>query len=160
MEQAGDQQLRQQLVKHLEGGEAFTPVDDIIQNIPFEKLGFVPESLPYSFWQQFYHMRLAQYDILDFCRNPDYTAITWPDDYWPDEPTPKNQQEWDDTVKTYFTERDEMAKLISDSKNDLFAPLPHGSGQTLLREALLVIEHTAYHTGQMLIILRLAGLYK
>nr|WKN39764.1 DinB family protein [Tunicatimonas sp. TK19036] len=160
MEQAADKQLRQQLVKHLEGGEAFTPVDEIIRNIPFEKLGVVSEDLPYSFWQQFYHLRFAQYDILDFCRNPDYTSHNWPDDYWPDEPAPKNQQTWDDTVKAYFTERDEMAALISDQNNDLLAPLPHGSGQTLLREALLVIEHTAYHTGQLLIILRLLGLYK
>ncbi|MEQ9442913.1 MAG: DinB family protein [Cyclobacteriaceae bacterium] len=154
-----DNPLRQQLIKHLEGGEAFTPIDEIIRNISFEKLGIVPDNLPYSFWQQFYHLRFAQYDILDFCRNPNYTTMKWPDDYWPDEPAPKSEQAWDDTVKAYFSERDEMAGLISDPKNNLFEPLPHGSGQTLLREALLVIEHTAYHTGQMLIILRLLGLY-
>lgn len=152
--------LRQQLVKHLEGGEAFVPIDKIVQDIPFPQVGVVPEKLPYSAWQQFYHLRFAQYDILDFCRNPDYTPVRWPDDYWPEAPAPKNRQEWNNTVEAYFEERKEMAGLISDPENDLYAPIPHGSGQTLLREALLVIEHTAYHTGQLLLILRLLGEYE
>lgn len=150
-----DTQLRQQLVKHLEGGEAFVPVDDIVDKMPFEKLGIIPKNLPYSFWQQFYHLRYAQYDILDFCRNPNYAPVKWPDDYWPDEPAPKNRQEWQETIDAYFSERAEMAELITNPANDLTKPIPHGEGQTLLREVLLIIEHTAYHTGQMLVILRL-----
>jgi len=150
-----DTQLRQQLVKHLEGGEAFIPVDEIVDRMPFEKIGIIPENLPYSFWQQFYHLRYAQCDILDFCRNPDYTPVKWPDDYWPNEPAPKNQREWRETIDAYFSERAEMAELIANPANDLTKPIPHGEGQTLLREVLLIIEHTAYHTGQMLVILRL-----
>jgi hypothetical protein len=150
-----DTQLRQQLVKHLEGGEAFVPIDDIVGKMPFEKLGIIPYNLPYSFWQQFYHLRYAQYDILDFCRNPNYTAVKWPDDYWPDELAPKNRQEWKETIDAYFSDRAEMAELIANPANDLTKPISHGEGHTLLREVLLIIEHTAYHTGQMLVILRL-----
>jgi len=155
MNSSSDTQLRQQLVKHLKGGEAFVPVDTFVREVPFEQLGVVPPSLPYSFWQQFYHLRFAQHDILDFCRNPEYTTVQWPDEYWPNEPAPHNQQDWDETMNAYFSERAEMTELIANAENDLMAPIPHGDGQTILREALLVIEHTAYHTGQMLVILRL-----
>ena len=155
MNSSSDNQLRQQLIKHLEGGEAFAPVDTFVREIPFEQLGVVPSNLPYSLWQQFYHLRFAQYDILDFCRNPDYTAVQWPDDYWPDEPAPKNQQKWDETLNAYFSERAEMTELIANVENDLMAPIPHGDSQILLREVLLMIEHTAYHTGQMRVIFRL-----
>ncbi len=160
MHQPLDTQLRQQLVKHLEGGEAFAPIDTFAREIPFEQLGVVPDNVPYSLWQQFCHLRYAQLNILDFCRNPNYTAVKWPDDYWPNEPAPKNQQKWDATMNAYFSERSELVELITDSKNDLSKPIPHGDGQTLLREVLLVIEHTAYHTGQMLVILRLLGGYE
>ncbi len=159
MKNSSDTLLRQQLVKHLAGGEAFIPIDKIIPTIPWEKLGVVPDNLPYSIWQQFYHLRFAQYDILEFCRNPNYTAVKWPDDYWPDETKPQDWQQWNNTINTYFSEREELAELITDPANDLMKPLPQGDGQTLLREALLVIEHTAYHTGQILIILRMLGEY-
>lgn len=135
------------------------PVDEILQKIPFEKVGVVPENLPYSFWQQFYHMRLTQHDILEFSRDPDYTSPKWPDGYWPAEPAPRDEQEWEETVDAYFAERNQLAEMVSEPGNRLLEPFPHGSGQTLLREALLVIEHTAYHTGQMLVILRLLGLH-
>ena len=154
------QQLRKQLIKHLEGGEAFTPIDVILDEMPFDKAGIIPEGLPYSFWQQLYHLRFAQFDILDFSRNPGYTAREWPADYWPPKPAPKDEQEWKDTITGYFEERRLLAAMLSDPNHDLLKPIPHGTGQTLLREVLLVIEHTAYHTGQMLIILRLLGLHR
>ncbi len=154
-----EKKLRTQLVKHLEGGEAFMPIDELVDKIPFEQLGVIPDKLPYSFWQQFYHMRMSQYDILEFSRNPDYSSKRWPEDYWPVDPAPASQEEWEDMVDTFYAERNQMADLVSDPGNSLFEPFAHGSGQTLLREALLVIEHTAYHTGQMLLILRLLGLH-
>ena len=104
-------------------------------------------------------MRFAQLDILDFSRNPNYTAPAWPADYWPAEKAPANEQQWKAMVDAYFNERNELITLILDPEIDLFEPFPHGNGQTLLREALLVVEHSAYHTAQMLTILRLLGLY-
>lgn len=160
MDQTSDKILRKQLIKHLSGGEAFTPLDDFIYEIPFEKTSIVPEGLPYSIWQQVYHLRFAQWDILDFSRNPNYTSHEWPEDYWPKNPAPKDEQEWHDTVENYFNDRQELSGMIADPQLDLMAPLIHGSGQTLLREVLLVIEHTAYHTGEILVILRLLSLHK
>lgn len=159
MEQAADKKIREQLVKHLQGGEAFTPVEDLLEEIPFDKLGIVPEGLPYSFYQLFYHIRLAQHDILEFSRNPDYESPAWPDGYWPREKGPASEQEWQELTASYFKERKELSNYLSNPENDLLSPFPHGSGQTLLREALLVIEHTAYHTGQLLVVLRLLGLH-
>jgi uncharacterized damage-inducible protein DinB len=155
-----DQLLRKQIVKHLKGGEAFMPVDRMLDEMPYDKAGIVPDGLPYSFWQQLYHLRIAQKDILDFSTNPDYEALDWPGDYWPGQPSPRDRSEWEDTIAAYKKERDEMANLVSDTANDLHRPFSHGEGQTLLREALLVIEHSAYHTGQMLVIMRLLGLHE
>ncbi|MGK7392577.1 MAG: DinB family protein [Candidatus Cyclobacteriaceae bacterium M2_1C_046] len=154
-----DNKLRDQLIKHVKGGEAFMPITEMLKKITFNKLGFKPDGLPYSFYQQFYHLRFAQYDILEFSRNPDYKGFSWPDDYWPEKTAPENEKEWDDLVTDYFKEREEFCSLLSDDKNDLFKPFPHGSGQTLLREALLIIEHSSYHTGQLLVILRLLKLH-
>lgn len=147
-------------MKHLMGGEAFTPVEELLKEISYEQLGFVPEGLPYSFYQLFYHIRLAQHDILEFSRSPEYQSPAWPEGYWPDEQAPARRQEWQELVDSYFKERKQFCDHISDPANDLLKPFPYGSGQTLLREALLVIEHTSYHTGQLLVVLRLLGLHK
>lgn len=93
--------------------------------------------------------------MLAFSKNPDYEAPQWPDDYWSDKKQPNNKEEWNDLVESYFNEREDFCQLLSDKNNNLNEPFSHGSGQTLLREALLIIEHTAYHTGQLLVILRL-----
>lgn len=156
MDQSKDY-TRQQLVKHIEGGEAFMSVKDVLEKVPFEQLGIIPESLPYSFYQQFYHMRFAQYDILEFSRNPDYQAPKWPDDYWPEKPAPEKLSDWEEISKLFFKERKEFIDIILGE--DLYKPFSHGSGQTLFRQSLLVIEHNAYHTGQLLVISRLLGVY-
>lgn len=150
-----ERSIRHRLTKHIEGGEAFLPIDKIVEEVSFDKLGIQPEGLPYSFFQLFYHIRYAQYDILEFSRNKNYQQPKWPDDYWPDKKAPDNEDKWKELVKSYFKERDEFCELLSDKNNDLLKPFSHGSGQTLFREALLIIEHNAYHTGQLLVILRL-----
>lgn len=160
MNQQTDQQLREQLIKHLQGGQAFLPVEKMLNEITFDQLGIIPEGIPYSFYQQFYHMRIAQYDILEFSRNPDYATPDWPDDYWPEQSAPTDEQEWKQLVDAYFEERQQLCDLIANPDHDLYALIPHGSGQTLLREAILVVEHSAYHSGQLLLILRLLGLHQ
>lgn len=150
---------RQQLVKHLRGGEAFMPIDDIIDKIPFGKLGDRPSDLPYSIYEIFYHVKYAQKDILDFCVSGTYKTPNWPDDYWPASPAPESEAAWNNLKSDYFKEREELASFILDESNDLLSPVQNAKDQTLLREALLVVEHTAYHTGQLLIISRLLGVY-
>ena len=154
-----DLQIRERLVIHIQGGEAFMPVDRLLDKIPFEKTEVVPEGLPYSFYQQFYHLRLAQYDILEFTRNPNYESPKWPEGYWPEQTGPDKVQEWELLTEAYFTERTEFCDYISDTDINLFEPIPHGTGQTPFREALLLTEHNAYHTGQLLMLLRLLNLH-
>ncbi|WPP52941.1 DinB family protein [Catalinimonas niigatensis] len=159
MNTQSDIQLREQVVKHLQGGQAYMPLKHMLKEIPFNQLGIKPHGLPYSLYQQFYHIRLAQHDILEFFRNPDYESPEWPEGYWPEQQAPLDEQEWKQLIEDYFEERQQLCDLILDTNNDLFTPFPHGSGQTLLREALLVIEHTSYHTGQLLILIRLLELH-
>ncbi len=151
---------KEQLVKHLKGGEAFMPLENFIDVIPFEKLGKRPHNLPYSFYELFYHIVFAQKDILEFSASEGYKTSKWPDDYWPNEPAPKTVEAWEKLKKDYFEDRESLKNFILDAENDLDHPVKNSEKHTLLREILLVIEHTAYHTGQMLIILRLLGLYK
>lgn len=151
---------KEQLVKHLKGGETFVPLEDFIDKIPFEKLGDRPHNLPYSFYELFYHIVFAQKDILEFSISGDYKTSKWPDDYWPNEPTPRTKETWEKLKKDYYDDRDIFENFLLDPKNDLNLPVRNSDNHTLLREVMLVIEHTAYHTGQMLIILRLLGLYK
>ncbi|MEX0722460.1 MAG: DinB family protein [Gracilimonas sp.] len=148
---------REQLIQQLEGGEAYLKIEDLLDEVEFEDLGKRPAGLPYSFYEQFFHIRVAQFDILDFSRNPDYEPMEWPDDYWPMEETPKSEDEWEELKESFFKERDEMMNFILDEKNGLNKPFEHGDGQTLLRESLLVLQHNAYHTGQLAIIFRLLG---
>lgn len=155
-----NQALKNQLAAHLKGGMAFLPVDKMLEEIPFEKTGLVPDGLPYSFWQQFWHMRIAQKDIIDFSFNEDYSEPSWPDDYWPANPAPASREEWENAIRDFFNDRDWLAERIQDESVDLFAPLKNDSPKNLLREVLLVIEHNAYHAGQLLVILRQLRLHE
>lgn len=152
--------LRQQIAKHLEGGEAFNPIDSLLEQIPFEKVGIIPEGLPYSIWQQLYHIRYTQLDIIEFSTNPNYEMPKWPDDYWPSNAFPASLKEWEEIKQNYKNERQSFISLLKDESIDLLKPFSHGEGQTLFREAMLVIEHSAYHTGQLLILMRLLNIYE
>lgn len=155
-----DTKLREQLVKHLNGGEAFIPMKEFIDEIPFEKLGIRPEGLPYSFYELFYHIAFAQKDILEFSISGTYETSSWPDDYWPKKQAPKNEEEWIKLKKDYFDDRKVFENFISDETNKLQDPVLNGKHESLFREVMLVVEHTAYHSGQLLVILRLLGLHK
>lgn len=126
-------------------------VEDLLEEVEFDKLGDRPTGLPYSFYEQFFHMRVAQYDILDFTRNPDYEPMEWPEDYWPTDTAPSSEKEWEELKESFFKERDEMMNLILDETNGLNKRLDHGDGQTLLRRPCLssaqCISHraTGYH---------------
>ncbi|AHM60744.1 hypothetical protein D770_12450 [Flammeovirgaceae bacterium 311] len=159
MDKQADKKLREQLVKHLRGGEAFMTVDEAVKTISFEQLGTVTQGLPYSFYQLFYHMRLAQHDIIEFSQDPEYESPQWPEGYWPDERAPHSEEEWQQLKDSFFSEREKFCQYIMDPTNDLHEPFSFGSGQTLLRETLLIIEHNAYHNGQLLAVLRLLGLH-
>ena len=154
-----DRSLRKHLVELLDGGHAYATFNKIIADFPPKLRGEVPQGLPHSAWMLLEHIRLAQWDILDFSRNPKYVAPTWPDDYWPKNPSPPSATAWDQSVKSFADDLAAMKKLVSNPKTDLFAKIPWGDGQTILREALLMADHNSHHLGQIIDIRRLLGIW-
>jgi uncharacterized damage-inducible protein DinB len=154
---SADRELRRHLERLLEWEDAHVGFDAAVAELPAKLRGSVPQGLPYSPWQLLEHIRLAQQDILDFCRNPEYRHRTWPDDYWPGSPTPPDPEAWDRSVEEVRRDRAALQALANDAAVDLLATIAHGSGQTRLRELLLVADHTAYHVGQLVVVRRLLG---
>ena len=155
-----DQSLRQHLLELLDGAHAHAAFDKVMADFPAKFRGQVPKGLPHSAWMLLEHMRLAQWDILDFSRNPKYKEMKWPDDYWPKSPAPLNDLAWENSVKSFRDDLAAMKKLVSDSKTDLFAKIPWGDGQTIVREAMLVADHNSHHLGQLIDVRRLLGAWK
>jgi uncharacterized damage-inducible protein DinB len=149
--------LRQQLVKFLNWQEAHASFDSAIEGIPPELTGRQPEGLPYSPWQLLEHLRITQRDIVDFCRDSNYTEPKWPDDYWPATVAPPSADAWDESVAAYREDLKQFQQFVADPGLDLFATIPHGTGQTYLREVLLIVDHAAYHIGQIVAVRRLLG---
>lgn len=152
--------IKKQLAAHLKGGEAFIPVDEMLKEITFLKLGERPKDLPYSFFELFYHIRFAQKDILEYCSSENNKSHNWPDDYWPKFNAPGSAEDWEQLKNNFFKERQQLIDLLQDPGINLLAPVRNGTDHTFLREFLLVIEHTAYHSGQLLIVLRHLGLHQ
>lgn len=152
-----DTALRQHLVELLRGGSAHAKFEDTIRDWPEELRGKHASHFPHTAWQLLEHMRLAQFDILDFSRNPKYEELTFPDDYWPKKNKPPSVQAWDESVAAFQRDLRQMEQVVADEKIDLFARIPWGSGQTVLREALLVADHNAYHLGQLVALRRALG---
>ena len=154
-----DQEIRNQIVKHLEGGQAYTSIDSFLDNIPFEILGERPNGIPYSFYEVFFHITFAQKDILEYTISGTYKTHNWPQDYWPEEKAPADVEAWESLKSEYFEDRKILRDYILDLNNDLEGPVKNSEEHSLLREIFLVVEHTAYHTGQLLLIQRLLGIY-
>ncbi len=152
-----DASLRQHLLALLNARQAHVTFGDAIADIPLEVRGTRPDSVPYSAWELLEHIRIAQHDILDFCQNSDYTQPDWPDGYWPDTPAPPSDAAWEQSVRQVRADRQAMSDLVADPNTNLHAEIPHGDGQTVLREAMLVADHNAYHVGQLVTVRRLLG---
>lgn len=155
-----DRALRVQLQRLLSWQDAHVGFDRAVKGIPPRLRGVAPEGFAHSPWQLVEHMRLAQQDILEFCRSPRYKEKTWPDDYWPQTPRPPSAAAWEKALASFRRERRAVQRLAADRRLNLFARIPHGSGQTYLREILLVADHTAYHVGQLVDVRRALGIWK
>ncbi|MFC1544422.1 DinB family protein [Gemmatimonadota bacterium] len=156
---ADDHALRDHLVYLLEGGGAHRDVDYVLNSIPAAVRGTRPDGLPHSPWELLEHLRISQWDILEFSRNPDHVSPEWPDGYWPAEAAPSSAATWEASLGALQGELAEMIGLVRDGGRDLYAPFPWGEGQTLLREALLVADHNAYHLGQLVTVRQLLGVW-
>ena len=154
-----DRALREQLAALLRWEDAHPGLDRIVAGVPQERWSASAQGLPYTLWQLLEHLRLAQHDILDFCRNPGYVELRWPDDYWPPASTVPTPSEVSASLEGLRQDRDALAGMALDPKIDLFSRIPHGSGQTYLRELLLVADHTSYHLGQIVVVRRALGIW-
>jgi DinB family protein len=152
--------LREQLVALLKGGNAHVTFEDAVRNFPARLRGVKPPEADHSAWELLEHIRLAQWDILEFCRNPKHVSPAWPEGYWPESAGPANDAAWKKSVSAVQTGSRAMQKLVENPATDLYAKIPGGTGQNILREALLAADHNAYHVGQIVLLRRLLGAWK
>jgi len=149
--------LRRHLANFLDGHEAHVDFDDAIKDLPAKLRGQRADGFAHSVWELLEHIRLSQEDILDFIRNPEYEARPWPASYWPKDPAPENAASWNKSIKAYKADLKELKDIASNPDTDLFGEIPHGEGQTILREILLVVDHSAYHLGQLVLVRKALG---
>jgi hypothetical protein len=155
-----DAPLRHHLLELLNGGHAHADFDAAVRNVPVALRGERPKGAEHSPWEILEHLRIAQSDILEFSRDPSHKSPDWPSGYWPATATPPDEKAWDKSVRAFRRDLKAMSDLVASPKTDLFARIPHGSGQTILREALLAADHNAYHLGELVLVRRLLGAWK
>jgi hypothetical protein len=155
---SGDAALREQILKLLAGGEAHADFDSAIGDWPVQLAGAKVANFPHTAWMLLEHMRIAQWDILEFSRNPKHASPKWPEGYWPTSEAPANEKAWTNALADFKKDMSAMEQLIGNRKSDLYARLPWGDGQTLLREALLLADHNSYHLGQLVMLRKCMGI--
>lgn len=153
----GEKGLREQLSRALDWGEAHVDWKKAVKGVPAKDQGKRPKGSSHSPWELLEHMRIATWDILEFSRDAKHKSPEWPREYWPKKPAPPTASAWQKSVKALEHDLEQMKELVNDPKMDLTAPIAGGSGQTILREALLIADHNAYHLGQLVIMRRLLG---
>ena len=153
------QELRTQLVALLRGGQAYMPFDDAVADFPPEHINTRPPNVTYTFWHLLEHLRLAQGDILDYIRNPNYVTPQWPEDYWPAPDAETDIAGWKQTLQRFRDDLAALQAIVQDPATDLTAPLPHAPQHNILREILVVADHNAYHTGEFAILRQVMGLW-
>ncbi len=152
-----DKGLREHLLYLVRGGGAHVDFERAIGDLPVSLCGMRPTGLPFTAWRLLEHMRIAQWDILEFCRNPKHVSPKWPAGYWPEGDAPPDEAAWEKSVKAFRADLQVVENLVANPRTVLYEKIPHGTGQTILREALLVADHNAYHLGQIVMLRRLLG---
>ena len=149
--------LRSHVLELLRGGHAHVNLETTLKGLPAKLRGKKPKGAEHTLWQLLEHIRIGQWDILEFSRNPKHVSPPWPKGYWPATETPPSASAWNKSLRRVREDLKSMEKLVASQKTDLLAKIPHGDGQTVLREALLLADHNAYHVGQMVLLRRLLG---
>jgi hypothetical protein len=152
--------LRKHLVEFLRGRGARADFDAAVSGLPAKLRGAKPPGLPFTPWRLLEHMRIAQWDILEFSRDSKHVSPDWPQGYWPVGDAPPSSAAWTASVKSFQRDLAQMQALVKNRKTDLFGRIPHGTGQTILREAMLLADHNAYHLGEFIVVRRLLGAWK
>lgn len=151
--------ITEELISLLRKGNAHVSLDDALQSIPTAKNKERPYGLPYSIWELAEHIRITQWDIVQFCKDPKHQSPDWPEGYWPKEKNP-TEKEWDKCLEQIKSDREEMIDLITHSGDNLFEPFSHGTGQSIFKEALVLADHNSYHTAEIIVVRRLLGIWK
>jgi hypothetical protein len=152
-----DRVLREQLVALLRGGNAHDGFEQVTADFPIEQINLKPLNVEYSFWQLLEHMRIAQWDILEFIRNSQHVSPKWPQGYWPPQDEMVDETRWRQTIQAFQSDLESMQAIVTNPQVDLLAEIPHAPGYTILREALLVADHNAYHIGEFGILRQVGG---
>jgi hypothetical protein len=155
-----DKSLREHLAKLLQGGEAHATFEDAVKNLPAALRGKTPKGAEHSPWEILEHLRIAQWDILEFGRDAKHVSPDFPKGYWPEKAVPPSDKAWDKSVAAFQADLKAMIALVSSQATDLYAPIPHGSGQTILRQAMLTADHNSYHLGELVLVRRLLGAWE
>jgi DinB superfamily len=155
-----DKALRSHVLELLKGGHAHADLDSALADFPAKLRGQKPKGSEHTAWQLLEHIRIALWDILEFSRNAKHVSPKWPEGYWPKTEAPPSAAAWNTSIRKVRADQKAIEKLVASKTTDLFAPIPHGTGQTLLREALLLADHNAYHIGQLVLLRRLLGAWK
>jgi hypothetical protein len=149
-----------ELISLIDKGNAHASFEDAVQGLNLEVATKVPETLPYSIWQLVEHIRIAQWDIVEFCLSPGHQSPKWPDEYWPEAVQDITAEQWEKSLLQIREDRERFFNLLKDQDTDLYTPFSYGEGQSVFKEALLIADHNAYHTGEIIIIRRLLGEWK
>jgi hypothetical protein len=157
---ANDKALRQHVLNLLKGGNAHLVFDSAFKDLPAELRGKRPKGAQHSPWEVLEHLRIAQWDILEFSRNPNHKSPEFPRGYWPRTQTPPHETAWDKSMQSFRKDLEALCDLVANESTDLFAKIPHGDGQTILREALLAADHNAYHLGEAVLLRRVLGAWR
>lgn len=154
---ADEKVVREQLLALLRGGNAHMGFDEAVAGFPLDQINAKPPRLPYSFWHLLEHMRIVQWDILEFVRNPDHVSPPYPEGYWPDEEEKAGKDQWERTLRDYRADLKGLQDILTDPSTDLFGPIPHAKGYNAFREMVLAADHNAYHIGEFVILRRTMG---
>lgn len=151
------EKIIENLVDLLQKGNAHVSLDEALKKISPELLGKKPNNLPYSIWQLADHIRITQWDILEFSRDKNHVSPKWPDEYWPKESQPESGDEWNKCVHQIISDREEFIKLLKNAGEAIYDPFDYGNGQSLLKEALVLADHNSYHTAEIIVLRRILG---
>lgn len=146
--------VRKLLLEQLTGRNAHVDFETAVDNLSITDVGVKPDNFPHNIWELVEHIRISQHDIVAFSQDPNYESPDWPEGYWPEKSKPEDDKEWEKSLKAIHESHQEMVEIIKDENNDLLSPLDHGSGQTLFREAMLIVDHNSYHIGQIVLVRR------
>jgi hypothetical protein len=160
MANKSDAALREHVVSLLTSGHAHATLEDAVKDFPEELRGKTPKGAEHSAWELLEHIRLAQWDILEFSRDPHHKSPKFPEGYWPSEKAPADEKAWEKSIRAFQRDLKEFCELVRNESTDLFKVIPHGDGQTVLREALLAADHNAYHVGQLVQVRKMLGAWK